>query len=423
MTKPQPINPVQAVAGVRWGVAYAGIKQSAFAGADTKAPLYDLALMELAENSTVSAVFTRNAFSAAPVKIARERLQTIAQSNSDNKVICLINSGNANAGTGLAGHDAALQSCRAIATALSLAADQVLPFSTGVIGELLPAEKIAQSASTLCDSLDANNWGVAAQAIMTTDTVAKTASRTLTLNGQRVTLSGICKGAGMIRPNMATMLAYIATDADVSQADLDTLLAVAVNQSFNRITVDGDTSTNDACVLAATGQSGVSVSSATDGLENQNWASFQLALNDLLAELATAIIRDAEGASKFITIDVVGGGNDEECLSVAYTVAESPLVKTAFFASDANWGRILAAIGRADVSDLDVERVEIYLDELLICEHGGVAVGYQESRAMEIMGQGDISVTIKLNRGDHQQRVWTSDLSLDYVRINADYRS
>ena len=253
---------------------------------------------------------------------------------------------------------------------------------------------------------------------MTTDTVPKGFSRTLIIDDITITLSGICKGAGMIRPDMATMLAYVATDAVIAQTDLDHLLQDAVQCSFNRITVDGDTSTNDACMLAATAVSSVTLSPA-----HKDWPIFQSALNDLFIDLSTSIIRDAEGATKFITINVNQGRDVEECLQVAYTVAESPLVKTAFFASDANWGRILAAVGRSGLVDLDVELVEIYLDDHLICDQGGTAKSYSEEAAMAIMAQTEITITINLQRGDIHQRVWTSDLSLDYVRINADYRT
>lgn len=409
---------VLAVAGVRWGVAYAGIKTLQVSDDSSSEPVYDLALMELAAGSAVAGVFTQNAFSAAPVKIARQRLSTIKTLSAQEKIYCLINSGNANAGTGQPGHIAAEESCQSIADAVACDASRVLPFSTGVIGQLLPAKRIADATPIVVDALLDNGWTQAARAIMTTDTVAKVFSRTLNIDGQLITLSGIAKGAGMIRPNMATMLAYVACDATIAQGDLDTLLTEAVSCSFNRITVDGDTSTNDACILAATGQSSICLSP-----EHKDWRLFQSAVNDLLIDLATAIIRDAEGASKFITIDVEGGQNTAECLQLAYTVAESPLVKTAFFASDANWGRILAAVGRSGLDNLDVDAVDIYLDDFLICEKGCVAESYDEDIAMKIMGQDEIKVLIKLNRGNSFERVWTSDLSLDYVRINADYRS
>lgn len=403
------------VAGVRWGTAYAGIKSSASSSA-----VDDLALMEFAPGSHVAGVFTQNAFSAAPVKLAQGRLRDRLGESLNQSLYLLINSGNANAGTGAAGFAAAEQSCGAIAASIDCNADQVLPFSTGVIGQLLPVELIASATSALWGSMDdsAAAWLRAARAIMTTDTVPKAFSRTVEIDNTVLTLSGICKGAGMIKPNMATMLAYVACDAAIDQNHLAVLLKSAVEQSFNRITVDGDTSTNDACMLGATGFAGVTVSP-----EHPQWLDFQSALNGLFVDLCTAIIRDAEGATKFITLEVNGGKDSDECLNVAYSVAESPLVKTAFFASDANWGRILAAIGRSGLQDLAVDQIEIYLDNLLICCDGGAAPDYSEPAAMKIMSQSDITVVINLHRGDAQERVWTSDLSLDYVRINADYRT
>lgn len=409
------------VAGVQWGVSYAGIKASAVdadSASSNQTSKNDLALMALAAGTVLSGVFTRNAFSAAPVKIARNRMQAIADSSNQNAIYLLINSGNANAGTGAAGYAAAEESCQSLALVAGCDAAQVLPFSTGVIGQLLPVACINSAAPAIWDQLSEDAWSQAASAIMTTDTVPKGVSRTVIIDDTVVTLSGICKGAGMIRPDMATMLAYVATDAAIAQVDLDNLLQDAVQCSFNRITVDGDTSTNDACMLAATAVSPVALSPS-----HKDWSVFQAALNDLFIELSTSIIRDAEGATKFITINVNQGRDIEECLQVAYTVAESPLVKTAFFASDANWGRILAAVGRSGLVDLDVEAVEIYLDDLLICEQGGTAKSYTENAAMKIMAQTDITITINLQRGDIHQRVWTSDLSLDYVRINADYRT
>ena len=408
------------VAGVQWGVAYAGIKTSGVVphAENTETLKNDLALMALIPGTVLSGVFTRNAFSAAPVKIARNRMQAIAQSSHQQPSYLLINSGNANAGTGAAGYAAAEQSCDALAAVAGCEASQVLPFSTGVIGQLLPADCINTAAPVLWGQLSGDGWSQAASAIMTTDTVPKGFSRTVNVGGTTITLSGICKGAGMIRPDMATMLAYVATDAAIAQSDLDNLLQDAVQCSFNRITVDGDTSTNDACMLAATGASSVTLSPS-----HKDWSAFQAALNALFIDLSTAIIRDAEGATKFITINVNQGRDIDECLQVAYTVAESPLVKTAFFASDANWGRILAAVGRSGLADLDVELVEIYLDDHMICELGGTAQSYSEEAAMAVMAQTDISITINLQRGDVNQRVWTSDLSLDYVHINADYRT
>ncbi len=414
------------VLGVGWGAVSAGIKNSAVStltlteienGTLSDKPL-DLALMVLDAGTTVAAVFTQNAFCAAPVTIAKENLLKLTVPPSVEPVYCLVNAGNANAGTGDEGYIAAQKSCSLLAEVTGCDSAQVLPFSTGVIGELLPVSCFEKSMSALYRDVSADGWDRAANAIMTTDTVPKAGSRTMIIDGSTVTLSAICKGAGMIRPNMATMLAYVATDAKICTADADKLLNGAVKKSFNRITVDGDTSTNDACLFAATGQSGVELSPA-----HSRWDDFKDELNFLFESMATAIIRDAEGATKFITIDVNGGMDSEECLQVAYAVAESPLVKTAFFASDANWGRILAAVGRSGLASLDVKMISIYLDDLLICENGGRAKSYVDSEGMKIMSQAEIKITINLNRGGVSERVWTSDLSLDYVHINADYRS
>ncbi|NNL56789.1 MAG: bifunctional glutamate N-acetyltransferase/amino-acid acetyltransferase ArgJ, partial [Pseudomonadales bacterium] len=374
------------VKGVRWASTAAGIK----AAGNGAAPL-DLALMEVAAGSTLAAVFTRNAFAAAPVQVALQNLAKLRAAAHQQAIYCLVNAGNANAGTGSAGIDAARSSCEQAATQLAVPASAVLPFSTGVIGEPLPLAKIEAALPGLVGSLSASGWDDAARAIMTTDTVPKCRSYELDIDGVRIGLSGIAKGAGMIKPNMATMLAFVATDAAIDQADLDALLQQAVNCSFNRITVDGDTSTNDACVLAASGAAGLQLQPQTPA-----WQALQQAVRTLLTELATDIIRDAEGASKFITIDVCGGASSDECLQVGYAVAESPLVKTAFFASDANWGRILAAIGRAGVEQLDIAQVEIMLADYCICSGGGRVAGYDEGRAAEIMAQPEITLTINL---------------------------
>ena len=401
------------VDGVRLAATAAGIK-SAGEGA---APL-DLLLMEFAAGSSLAAVFTQNAFCAAPVHLARQHLSSLQQAAAAEPVYCLINAGNANAGTGRQGARDALSCCQSVADVMACGAEQVLPFSTGVIGEPLPVARIAEAVPTLQRSLSATAWPEAAAAIMTTDTVAKQFHREIDIDGQHLRLSGICKGAGMIRPNMATMLAYVTTDAAIAPVHLDALLRAAVAKSFNRITVDGDTSTNDACLLVATGQSPLSLSP-----QHAEWAHFVAELQSLFIEMATAIIRDAEGASKFITLDVRGGRYSEECLQVGYAVAESPLVKTAFFASDANWGRILAAIGRAGVEGLDVDSVTIDLGDVRICEGGGRAASYSEEQGAAAMAAKEIVVTIDLARGDCRERLLTSDLSLDYVHINADYRS
>jgi glutamate N-acetyltransferase/amino-acid N-acetyltransferase len=331
----------------------------------------------------------------------------------------LVNTGNANAGTGPQGMIDAQACCQALAAGAGVDVQQVLPFSTGVIGERLPAERIVAAVPDALAALQADNWLLAAKGIMTTDTRPKAVSRVVDVAGQKVTMTGITKGAGMIKPNMATMLAFVGTDAAVEQALLDSLLRSAVEQSFNRITVDGDTSTNDCCILSATGCSGVQISDADPAMLD----AFSSALHELVLELAKLIIRDAEGAKKFVTVDVRGGGSSKECLLVAYAIAESPLVKTALSASDPNWGRILAAIGRAGVENLDVSRIDIYLDSVPIVKQGGLAPGYHEALGQSVMNQEDITLHVELGRGDVRERVWTADLSEEYVRINASYRS
>ncbi len=401
---------LSAVAGVRLAAVESNIRYK---------NRLDLVLFELATDSRVAGVFTRNAFCAAPVVLAKKHLE----SSGGACRYLLINTGNANAGTGEKGLRDAFACCAALADAAGVPVSSVLPFSTGVIGENLPVEKIVLGLPNAISALADCNWPDAAKGIMTTDTRPKSASATISVGGKTVTLTGIAKGAGMIKPNMATMLSFIATDALIEQSVLQALLEAAVKRSFNRITVDGDTSTNDACILAATGSSAVSIAE-TDA------ASFQLfntALQGLLLELAQSIIRDAEGAKKFVTVDVREGNNSEECLMVAYAIAESPLVKTALSASDPNWGRILAAIGRAGVPDLDVSRINISLgcvsDVVSIVEGGTLAPSYTEAAGQAVMNQGDIDIIVTLARGSAQERVWTSDLSEEYVRINASYRS
>ena len=391
------------VAGIRWGVAAAGIKRG---GAN------DLALMEIAPGSHCAAVYTRNAFCAAPVTVARRH-----GAAGDVRYL-LINSGNANAGTGEEGMRAALASCAYVAEQCGCEASQVLPFSTGVIGEPLPVEKIRQALPQATASLQ-GDWAPAARAIMTTDTVPKGVSKQITIQGQTVTLTGIAKGSGMIHPNMATMLAYVATDVAIAPTLLQAALEQAVAGSFNAITVDGDTSTNDACVLVASGQAGVVLQS----VEDEGYDLFQAALNELCQTLAQAIIRDGEGATKFITIEVCGGRSPAECRRVAETVALSPLVKTAFFASDPNWGRILAAVGRAGVEALDIEAITIHLDEVCIVRGGGRADDYTEEAGQRVMARDEIVVKIDLQRGESDERMWTCDFSYDYVKINAEYRT
>ncbi|HEY9199617.1 MAG TPA: bifunctional glutamate N-acetyltransferase/amino-acid acetyltransferase ArgJ [Gammaproteobacteria bacterium] len=391
------------VAGIRLGIASAGIK---------KPGRRDLVVMEVAAGATCAAVFTRNAFCAAPVIVAREHLLTRMPR------YLLINTGNANAGTGTPGLDAARRCCASLAGHARCDAQEVLPFSTGVIGEPLPVDRIETALPAALDALRADAWVDAAHGIMTTDTLAKGASRRVRIDGTDVTLTGIAKGAGMIRPDMATMLSFIATDAAVPQALLQRALVEAVNASFNRITVDGDTSTNDSCVLIATGAAGATVRDPGAG-----YAAFAAALTELCSELAQAIVRDGEGATKFITIEVAEGGAAQECLDVAYTIAHSPLVKTALFASDPNWGRILAAVGRAGVRDLVLENVRVYLGDVCIVSAGGRDPAYTEAAGQAVMNREEILIRVLLGRGDACERVWTTDFSYDYVKINAEYRT
>ena len=393
------------VAGIRLSAVSAGIK--------TPGRL-DLVLIELAKGSSVAATFTRNAFCAAPVLVARENLQATTPR------YLLINTGNANAGTGDIGIAAARACCQALAGRVELEAVAVLPFSTGVIGEHLPVELIESALPDVLEGLSADSWSQAATGILTTDTRPKGGSRELEIDGRFVTVTGIAKGSGMIRPNMATMLAYVATDAAVAETLLQSLWGEIVEHSFNRVTVDGDTSTNDAAILIATGQAGNAV---IDSSQHRDYPALCDALRSLALELAQALVRDGEGASKFVAIEVCEGSSEAECLEIAYTIAHSPLVKTALFASDPNWGRLLAAIGRADVADLDVGRVELRINGLLIAEQGCRAASYTEEQGVEAMRPGDISIEVRLQRGDCRSTVWTSDLSYDYVKINAEYRS
>ena len=391
------------VAGIRLGTACAGIK---------KENHQDLVLIELAAGTKTAAVFTQNAFCAAPVTLSKKHLV-----ESQPKFL-LINTGNANAGTGEQGMADAITCCERVASATNCKTSEVLPFSTGVIGEYLPVEKFSPAINTAYKNLSDDNWENAANGILTTDTVAKAFTKKLTIQNKTITLSGIAKGSGMIRPDMATMLAYIATDAKIEQPLLQSCLMEAVNYSFNRITVDGDTSTNDSAILMATGQSGIALSKDTDEL-----ALFQLALTDLCEELAKEMIRDGEGATKLITVLVTHCKTEDEAKDVAYTVAHSPLVKTAFFASDPNWGRILAAVGRAGVVDFDLSKVNIALDDVFIVRDGGKAKDYTEDKGQAVMNKSDITIHIDLNRGSSEVKVWTCDFSYDYVRINAEYRT
>ncbi|HHH43677.1 MAG TPA: bifunctional glutamate N-acetyltransferase/amino-acid acetyltransferase ArgJ [Gammaproteobacteria bacterium] len=392
------------VAGVRLASVAAGIR---YQDRD------DLVLMELAEGSRCAAVFTRNAFCAAPVIVARQHLA------ARQPRYLLINSGNANAGTGAAGLQDAQQTCALLAGKSGCAAEQVLPFSTGVIGERLPVGRVEAALDAGLAGLAADGWEAAAHAIMTTDTVAKGLSRTFTAGGRQFTLTGMVKGAGMIRPDMATMLAYIACDARVEAGALQQCLEQAVAQSFNRITVDGDTSTNDACVLVATGAQDKPVIQAG----SEEYEALCEAVRAACVTLAQLIVRDAEGATKFVTVRVEQGRDAAECLQVAYTIAHSPLVKTALFASDPNWGRILAAVGRAGIEALDIDRIAIFLDDVCIVRDGGVAAEYREQDGQRVMSQDEIVIRVLLGRGDISEQIWTSDLSHDYVRINAEYRT
>ncbi len=393
------------VPGIRLGTARAGIR---------KPERRDLVVIECAPGTRATAVFTRNRFCAAPVVVARAHL-----ARSDQPRALLINTGYANAGTGEAGVADALACCAALAERLGCRREAVLPFSTGVIGERLPVERVQAGIPACLAALDEHSWAEAAHGIMTTDTVPKGASSRLELGGRTVTLTGIAKGAGMIRPDMATMLAFIATDAAIPAALLKAALGRAVAASFNRITVDGDTSTNDACVLLATGRAG-NTPPAADSEEAER---FVQALTVLCTTLAQAIIRDGEGATKFITVEVTGGATERDCLEAAYAIAHSPLVKTAFFAADPNWGRILAAVGRAPVERLDVSAVDIWLNGLCIVRGGAVHPDYREEKGREVMRADEIHVRVHLGAGDAQARVWTCDLSHDYVRINAEYRT
>ncbi len=391
------------VRGVRIGVGSAGIKTPGRP---------DLVVFELAPDSRVAAVFTRNAFCAAPVVLARQHLAAAVPR------LLMINTGNANAGTGERGLDDARRCCQSLATLTGVEFQQVLPFSTGVIGEVLPAEKIQQALPTVLQQLSGDGWRAAANGILTTDTRPKGASRRLSLAAGDITITGIAKGSGMIKPNMATMLAYVATDAVVGRAALQTLLEQSVDASFNRITVDGDTSTNDATLLIATGASGLELKQDTP-----EWELFSTAVTELMIELAHAIVKDGEGATKFVAVEVQGGATVAECIAVGYAVAESPLVKTALFASDANWGRILAAVGRAGLNELDVAGVRVWINDVLVAEHGARASSYTEELGSAAMARESIHIIIDLARGKNSDTVWTTDLSHEYIRINAEYRS
>ena len=393
------LNPV---AGIRLGTASAAIR---------KPGRQDLLVIEAVPETQAAAVFTRNRFCAAPVILAREHLQQTAPR------FCIVNAGNANAGTGEAGLQAARKTCASLAELTGCSEQSVLPFSTGVIGELLPVERLVSALPAALAALDENGWTDAARAIMTTDTVPKGLSLEYEIGGKSAIMTGIVKGAGMIRPDMATLLAYIATDAAVDAATLQSCLNYSVAHSLNRVTIDGDTSTNDACLLLATGAGSASVSDARTREE------FQTALDRLCLYLAQAVVRDGEGATRFVTVSVTEGHNESECLGIAYAIAESPLVKTALYAADPNWGRILAAVGRSGPDDLEINRISIYIDDCCIVRNGGVAPDYRETSARAIMAGQEYTLGVSLGRGHSEAVVWTCDLSHDYVRINAEYRT
>ncbi|AQW67495.1 bifunctional glutamate N-acetyltransferase/amino-acid acetyltransferase ArgJ [Pseudomonas putida] len=399
-----PLPTLHPVPGFELGIASAGIKRPG---------RKDVVVMRCAEGSSVAGVFTLNAFCAAPVILAKQRVQGTVR-------YLLTNTGNANAGTGAPGLEAAQRTCAKLAELAGVPAESVLPFSTGVIGEPLPVEKIEGALQAALDNLSENNWAEAATGIMTTDTLPKGASRQFQHDGVTVTVTGISKGAGMIRPNMATMLGYIATDAKVAPGVLKDLMLDGANKSFNRITIDGDTSTNDCCMLIATGQADLpEVTQASGAL----FEALKKAVFEVCMEVAQAIVRDGEGATKFVTVQVNGGGNHQECLDVGYAVAHSPLIKTALFASDPNWGRILAAVGRAGVPALDVSLIDVYLDEVCIASQGGRSPSYTEDQGARVMAQEEITIRIDLGRGQCSETIWTTDLSHEYVKINAEYRT
>ena len=385
-----------------------GVKCSSIASGIKKNGQLDLSLVSFIKGSNTVAVFTQNIFCAAPVIVAKNHL------NSNIEAL-LINSGNANAGTGEKGLEDSYKTCEYLAQELNILPEQVLPFSTGVIGELLPLKAFKSNINLLVSSLTKEGMSKVASGILTTDLVEKSYSTSIDVGGKTVNLSGIAKGSGMIRPDMATMLSFIVSDISASSEELQDCLTNAVNQSFNRITVDGDTSTNDACTLSATNQSGVQLSQCKD--------EFQKALNLVSKQLAHMIVKDGEGATKFVEIKIEGLESSEDCLEVAYTVAHSPLVKTALFASDANWGRILAAVGRAKVNGLSIENINIFINDLQVIDSGEKSTAYTEELGSAEMQKSEIVITVNLGTSDSSESVWTTDLSYDYVKINAEYRS
>jgi len=397
------------IAGIRLGHAEAGIR---------KANRKDLLVMELAPTATVSGVFTLNRFCAAPVQVCKAHLEGLHMATGPIRAL-VVNTGNANAGTGETGLAAANASCAALAQLLGCEPVQILPFSTGVILEQLPVERLSAALPQALANLSEDNWLNAAEAIMTTDTQPKAASLQVQIAGKTVRMTGISKGAGMIKPNMATMLGYLALDAKVAQPVLDHLVKHAADHSFNAITIDGDTSTNDSFMLIATGAGELEVSE----IDSPEYQALAEAVTSLAQKLAHMIVRDGEGATKFMTITVEEGRDLEECRKIAYSIAHSPLVKTAFFASDPNLGRILAAIGYAGVNDLDVAKINLYLDDVWVAKNGGRNPDYREADGQRVMKQSEITIRVKLARGEAAATIWTCDLSHDYVSINADYRS
>lgn len=393
------------IKGIRIGVAEAGIK---------KPNKKDVVIFELSAGSTVAGVFTQNAFCAAPVKMCREHLELCTPR------YLLINTGNANAGTGQAGWDNALQTCKVLASKTDVTPESILPFSTGVIGEPLPTDKILNAIPRALENLSADNWHSAGQGIMTTDTVPKGAYRSFEHDGIIYSIAGISKGAGMIRPNMATMLGYVCTDIAVEKDLLQSILKSVVDKSFNRITVDSDTSTNDSCILVATGKAGNAVLTSLEGSLAEKFVSV---LTEVMQELAHAIVRDGEGATKFVTVEVKGGRVQSDATKVAFEIAHSPLVKTALYASDPNWGRILAVIGRAGVDGLDVDRVQLHINGFEIARNGGRSPDYLEEHGQKAMEPEEILICVELGMGQEADTVWTTDFSHEYVTINAEYRT
>jgi glutamate N-acetyltransferase/amino-acid N-acetyltransferase len=405
---PVPAN-LKPVAGIELGHAEAGVR---------KANRKDLLVMRLAPTATVAGVFTKNRFCAAPVQICKTHLGKLASSSAPIRAL-LINTGNANAGTGETGLANANATCAALAELLGCDASQILPFSTGVILEPLPVDRIKAGMPQAIANLKTDNWYNAAESIMTTDTQPKAASRTVTIAGKSVTMTGISKGAGMIKPNMATMLGYLAMDAKVPQPLLERMVKEAADKSFNCITIDGDTSTNDSFMLIATGAGQLEVTDAGSA----EYAELSAAVTSISQELAQMIVRDGEGATKFMTITVEEGSSADECRQIAYSIGHSPLVKTAFYASDPNLGRILAAIGYAGIGDLDVSKINLYLDDVWVAKDGGRNPDYKEEDGQRVMKQSEITIRVRLARGSAAATIWTCDLSHDYVSINADYRS